>query len=168
MLNAGLKFIWSKKFLLIAMLLLVVLLPNTITRDLQIMNTAVITVIGIDTNDDALTVHAEIIVPTTGEKAPKYEIETKEGTDIIAILKNIEKEMGKEVSLAHCVAVIFDGEPDVAVLNKISGRYGLRSNTAVITNGDPVDLDSEKTKQTLKYNAEHKAPKVTIDDLLRR
>jgi len=165
--TTGLKYIWGKKFMLIALLLLVILLPGAVERPLQIQNTAVITALGIETGAPQISVSCEILVPDPGKRTPKYESVTASGDDITNILNSVGKGRGQYISLAHCSAVVFSGKPDTAILKKLLKYAGLRTNTAVISNGSPAYLDSEKIERVLKYNAENNIKKTTIDDILR-
>lgn len=123
MLKRTLRYLWGKKFMLIVLVLVIFLLPNIISRDLQVRTVPVITSMTIDTSGDEIAITAQKLKASPGEQSIQYETVDFRGTDIKAML-------GK-VSLAHCTAIEFTGEPDVAILQQIYNYRDLRANTTV-------------------------------------
>ncbi len=122
MIKRTLRYLWGKKTLVLILVLVVLLLPNIISRDLQVRNTQVITALTIEVGD-TLHLTAEQLKPNPGGTTIEYETVTFDGTDIREILSN--------VSLAHCTTIDFVGEPDLAILHDLYNYQDLRANTKV-------------------------------------
>lgn len=126
MIKRTLHYLWGKKSLLLIAVLVILLLPNTISRNLQVRDTTIITALTIDANAPVLEVTATKLKSSPGNKAVEYETVTYQGTDI--------RELLAATSLAHCTQIDFVGEPDLNILRALYNYQNLRSNTVV--NGD--------------------------------
>ena len=126
MLKRTLHYLWGKKFILIVLALVLILLPNTIGHDMQVLSTTVITKMEIHQTTNGIHIEAEKFKPTAGADNISYETVTFDGTDIRAMLA--------DSSLAHCSTIQFDGEPDLAILHDLYHYQDLRGNTKI--NGD--------------------------------
>lgn len=130
MLKRTLRYLWGKKFLLIILVLVVFLLPDIITRNLQVRIIPIITSLTIDAGGDELAVTAEKLKTSPGEQSIQFETVDYHGTDI--------REMLAGVSLAHCTTITFKGDPDVAILRALYNYRDLRANTKV-NNAQTID-----------------------------
>ena len=126
MIKRTLHYLWGKKSLLLIAVLVILLLPNTISRNLQVRNTTIITTLTIDANAPDLQVTATKLKSSPGSSAVEYETVTYQGTDI--------RELLAATSLAHCTEIDFVGEPDLTILQALYNYQDLRSNT--IVNGE--------------------------------
>jgi hypothetical protein len=167
-LQKSVAYISGKKFALLLVLLLIILLPNAISKPSQTQTTLIVPTLGIAINGDEISVSCEIVVPNPGKQEPQYDVITKTGsrTDgIIKILHDIEKDEGKEISLHHCTAVAFGAEPDADILTDLVTHTDIRSNSAAVENTDTLNLDGEKIDQIILYNNSHGIHTPTIDDI---
>lgn len=123
MLKRTLRYLWGKKFMLIVLVLVIFLLPNIISRELQVRTVPVITSMTIDTTGDEIAITAEKLKASPGEQSIQYETVEFHGDDV--------QKMLAKVSLAHCTALEFTGEPDVAILQQLYNYRDLRANTKV-------------------------------------
>ena len=125
MIKRTLRYLWGKKTLVLILVLVLLLLPNIIAHDLQVRTTRVITTMTIEVGD-TLHITAEQLKPNPGGTTIDYETVTFDGDNIRAMLS--------DVSLAHCTAIEFVGDPDLAILHDLYNYQNLRANTKV--NGD--------------------------------
>lgn len=123
MIKKTLRYIWGKKSLIIIVVLIVFLLPNIISRDLEVRTTPILTSMTIDATGDTIQIAAQKLKASPGEKSIQYETVNYTGTDIRAMLQG--------VSLAHCTAIKFVGAPDAALLKALYNYQDLRANTKV-------------------------------------
>lgn len=123
MIKRTLHYLWGKKFIILLLALVLILLPNTIGHDLQVNTTTVLTTMEIERKADEIYITAQKFKPTTGSNSTQYETVTFQGTDI--------REMLADVSLAHCTAIKFSHEPDLAILQALYHYQDLRGNTKV-------------------------------------
>ena len=137
MIKRTLHYLWGKKFFILGLALVLILLPNTIGHDLQVRTTTVITEMNItrDTNQ-AITITAQKFKPTAGAENIEFEPVTYHGTDVRKMLKN--------VSLAHCTKIEFTGDPDLDILHDLFHYQDLRANTKV--NGEQTICDLLKNR----------------------
>ena len=122
MIKRTLRYLWGKKTLLLVLVLVILLLPNIISRDLQVRTTRVITALTIEVGD-TLHVTAEQLKPNPGGDTIDYETVTLDGDDI--------RELLHDVSLAHCTTIDFVGDPDLAILHDLYNYQNLRANTKI-------------------------------------
>lgn len=122
MIKRTLRYLWGKKTLVLVAALVVLLLPNIISRDLQVRTTQIITALTIEVGD-TLHITAEQLKPNPGGSSIEYETVTFAGNDIREILS--------DVSLAHCATINFIGEPDLGILHDLYQYQNLRANTRV-------------------------------------
>lgn len=123
MIQRTLRHIWSKKFTILVLALVLILLPNTIGHSLQVLSTTVVTKMEITKTEQGLHVTAEKFQPTAGADQISYETITWDGSDIRALLA--------DTSLAHCTELRFTGEPDLQILHDLYHYRDLRGNTKV-------------------------------------
>lgn len=123
MIKRTLRYLWGKKFVLLILALVLILLPDAIGRDLEVRTTTVITALEIERSADSIQVTAQKFKPTAGADSIKYETVTYQGTDIKAMLS--------DVSLAHCTSIQFTDEPDLEILHELYHYQDLRGNTKV-------------------------------------
>ncbi len=123
MIKNAIQYIWGRKFGLILIILLIVLLPNGFTRELQVYTTQVITQMNIDINNNVIDISAKQLKPSPDEKTTQYEEVTFNGTDIKQILS--------DVSLSHCNSIEFQQVPNIELLKMLYDYNGLRSNTLI-------------------------------------
>lgn len=123
MIKRTLHYLWGKKFIIIFLALVLILLPNTIGHGLQVRTTTVITSMTIQRNQDTIQITAQKFKPTAGADSVSYETITYRGTDV--------REMLNDVSLAHCTTLEFNGQPDLDILHDLYHYQDLRGNTKV-------------------------------------
>ena len=140
MLKRTLHYLWGKKFILLLIVLVVLLLPGTLTRQLQVRTTNVLTEMTIDASQPTLQITARKFKSTPGESSLTYEDVTFQGTEIRTMLK--------DVSLAHCRNIKFNGEINLDILWDLYDYHDLRANTTV--NGDQT-IDEILKSQYYRY-----------------
>lgn len=123
MIQRTLHYLWGKKFAILILALVLILLPNTIGHGLQIRTTTVITNMTIERTANGVLITAEKFKPTAGENNISYETITYQGNDVRVMLA--------DVSLAHCTSLNFVGQPDLAILHDLYHFQDLRGNTLV-------------------------------------
>lgn len=123
MIKRTLHALWGKKFVILILALVLILLPNTIGHNLQVRTTTVITTMTIEHAGDEILITAEKFKPDAGANDENTETTTYRGTDIRAMLA--------DVSLAHCTAIQFNGEPDLKILRALYHYQDLRGNTQI-------------------------------------
>lgn len=123
MIQRTLHYLWGKKFAILILALVLILLPNTIGHGLQIRTTTVITNMTIERTANGVLITAEKFKPTAGENNISYETITYQGNDTRKMLAN--------VSLAHCNNLNFVGDIDIAILHDLYHYQDLRGNTKV-------------------------------------
>jgi hypothetical protein len=166
--------IWRKKFVIAVLIVLVILLPNAITRQSQLQNTMAVTTLGIDIMEGKLTVACEIVKSEPESKSVKYAVLTAEGKNIADALHSIETDYGKSLSLSHCTAVIFANEINIDILNKLTQDTQIRTNASVVRtdadinelltlSGKDADKNGGQIGQIIKYNKDT----ATIDSVRR-
>jgi len=126
MIKRTLHFLWGKKFGILLFALIVILLPNTIARDLQVRTTTVITEMTIELIDEEIKITAKKFKTPT-------ETETETEETIVLQGSNV-REMLADVSLGHCKLINFKDEPNLEILHQLYHYQDLRGNTKV--NGD--------------------------------
>ena len=132
MIKRTLHALWGKKFVILILALVLILLPNTIGHNLQVRTTTVITAMTIERTDNWIVVTAEKFKPDAGANSENTETVTYHGNDIRAMLN--------EVSLAHCTQINFNGAPDLAILRDLYHYQDLRGNTKINGNTTINDL----------------------------
>ena len=138
MIQRTLHYLWGKKFAILILTLVIILLPNTIGQSLQVRRNTVITEMTIEQVGDKIQITAQKFKPTAGSNSINYETITLNGTDIRTMLA--------QVSLAHCNHIQFVGQPDLTILHDLYHYQDLRGNTKV--------NDSQTINQLLKdYDA---------------
>ncbi|MCM1404056.1 MAG: hypothetical protein NC133_00905 [Prevotella sp.] len=123
MIKHTLHYLWGKKFFILLLALVLILLPNTIGHDLQVRSTTVITAMTIERTGDEIQITAQKFKPSAGSDSLESETVTYQGTKV--------REMLDAVSLAHCTAIYFNGEPDLTILHDLYHYRDLRGNTTV-------------------------------------
>lgn len=123
MIKRTLHYLWGKKFAFLILALILILLPNTIGHDMQVLTTDVITEMTITKTGDTIQVDAQKFKATAGEDKISYEAVTYTGTDIRSMLAN--------TSLAHCNRIKFTDTPDLEILHDLYHYQDLRGNTKV-------------------------------------
>ena len=123
MIKRTLHYLWGKKFVILLLALVLILLPDTISHNLQVRTTTVITEMTIQRTPDEIQITAQKFKPDAGSDSISYETVTYHGTDIRTMLA--------DVSLAHCTNIKFDGTPDLEVLHDLYHYQDLRANTKV-------------------------------------
>lgn len=123
MIKHTLRYLWGKKFVILLLALVLILLPNTIGHDLQVRSTTVITEMTIERAGDEIQITAQKFKPSAGSDSINYETVTYQGTAV--------REMLADVSLAHCTAIKFNGDPDLEILHDLYHYRDLRGNTKV-------------------------------------
>ena len=126
MIQRTLRYLWGKKFFILILALVLILLPNAIGRDLQVNTTTILTSMTIERVNDEIQITAQKFKPTAGSDSINFETVTYHGTDV--------RKMLADVSLAHCTQIEFPGTPDLAILHALYHYQDLRGNTKV--NGD--------------------------------
>lgn len=126
MIKRTLHYLWGKKFAILILALILILLPNTIGHSMQVLSTTVITQMTIEQTGDEIHLTAEKFKPTAGAESINYETIEYVGTDI--------REMLADTSLAHCTNLQFNGAPNLKILHDLYHYQDLRGNTKV--NGD--------------------------------
>lgn len=130
MIKKTLHYLWSKKFAILLLTLVLILLPNTIGHSMQVLTTTVITEMTIERSGDNIHITAQKFKPTAGEDNITYETITFSGTDV--------RKMLAETSLAHCTNIKFNREPDLLILHNLYHYKDLRGNTKV-NNGSTMN-----------------------------
>lgn len=123
MIQKTLHYLWGKKFFILILVLVLILLPNTIGHGMQVNQTTVITEMGIERTDDEIIVTAQKFKTKAGSNSINFETVSYRGTDIRAMLS--------DVSLAHCEKINFTDEPDLQILHELYHYQDLRGNTKV-------------------------------------
>lgn len=123
MIKRTLHYLWGKKFAILILALVLILLPNTISHGMQVLSTTVITQMTIDRTGATIHITAEKFKPTAGEDHISYETVEYTGTDI--------RQMLADTSLAHCTNLQFTGTPDLDILHALYHYQDLRGNTTV-------------------------------------
>lgn len=123
MIKRTLHFLWGKKFGILIFALAVILLPNTIGRDLQVRTTTVITQMTIERNGDEIKITAEKFKSPTDAESETKETIVFQGNDVRTMLA--------DVSLGHCKKIEFKDEPDLEILHELYHFQDLRGNTKV-------------------------------------
>ena len=123
MIQRTLRYLWGKKFVILLLALVLILLPNTIGHDLQVRMTTVITAMTIERTGDEIHITAQKLKPTAGAEKISYETITFSGTNLRTMLA--------DVSLAHCTTLTFIGQPDLELLHDLYHYQDLRGNTKV-------------------------------------
>lgn len=123
MIKRTLNVLWGKKFVILILALVLILLPNTIGHNLQVRTTTVITAMTIEHVGDEIFITAEKFKPDAGANSENTEDVTYRGIDIRAMLA--------DVSLAHCTAIKFNDELDLKILRELYHYQDLRGNTTV-------------------------------------
>lgn len=123
MIKRTLHYLWGKKFAILILALILILLPNTIGHNMQVLSTTVITQMTIERTGDEIHITAEKFKPTAGTDNISYETVDYTGTDI--------RQMLAQTSLAHCTNLQFNGDPDLAILHELYHYQDLRGNTKV-------------------------------------
>lgn len=123
MIQRTLHYLWGKKFVILLLALVLILLPNAISHDLQVNTTTVLTNMTIERNADEIKITAQKFKPTAGSESINFETVSYQGTDI--------RKMLADVSLAHCTNIEFKDEPDLVILHDLYHYQDLRGNTKV-------------------------------------
>ena len=123
MIKKTLRYLWGKKFGILIFALAVILLPNTIARDLQVRTTTVITAMTIEQAGDEIKVTAQKFKAPTDAESETEETIVLQGTNIRTMLA--------DVSLGHCKSIKFTAEPDLEILHELYHYRDLRGNTQV-------------------------------------
>ncbi len=123
MINHTLHYLWGKKFIILILALVLILLPNTSGHGMQVRTTTVITEMVIERTGNEIQITAQKFKPTAGADSASYETVTYQGTNIRQMLSN--------VSLAHCTKIKFTSEPDLAILHDLYHYQDLRGNTLI-------------------------------------
>ena len=123
MIQRTLHYLWGKKFAILILALVLILLPNTIGHSLQIRTTTVITNMTIERTSNGILITAEKFKPTACENNISYETITYRGDNVRVMLA--------DVSLAHCTSLNFVGQPDLSILHDLYHFQDLRGNTPV-------------------------------------
>ncbi len=123
MIQRTLHYLWGKKFIILLLALVLILLPNTIGHGMQVLTTTVITEMTIERTGNEIQITAQKFKPTAGADSVSYETITYHGTDVRKILVN--------TSLAHCTQIKFAGQPDLRILHDLYHYRDLRGNTKV-------------------------------------
>lgn len=123
MIQRTLHYLWGKKFAILLLALILILLPNTIGHNMQVLSTTVITEMTIKHTDDEIQITAQKFKPTAGADSISYETVTYHGTDVRKMLAN--------TSLAHCTKIKFTGQLDLKILHDLYHYQDLRGNTKV-------------------------------------
>ncbi len=123
MIKRTLHYLWGKKFAILILALILILLPNTIGHGMQVRTTTVITALTIESSDETIYITAQKFKPTAGAESVSYETVSYQGTDIREMLNN--------TSLAHCTNIDFTGEIDLSLLHDLYHYQDLRGNTTV-------------------------------------
>ncbi len=126
MIKSTLRYLWGKKFVILILALVLILLPNTIGHNLQVLSTTVITQMTIGHSGDEIQITAQKFKPTPGADKIEFETVTYTGTDI--------RQMLAETSLAHCTNIQFDSGIDLKLIHELYHYQDLRGNT--IINGE--------------------------------
>lgn len=126
MIKRTLHALWGKKFVVLILALVLILLPNTIGHDLQVRTTTVITAMTIERTGNEIQITAQKFKPDAGADSQNTETITYHGTDVRDILN--------DVSLAHCTKIEFNGKPDLEILRDLYHYQDLRGNTKVNDN----------------------------------
>lgn len=140
MIKRTLHYLWGKKFAILILALVLILLPNTIGHGMQVLSTTVITQMTIEQTGDTIHITAEKFKPGTGEDKISFESVDYTGTDVRQMLAN--------TSLAHCTNLQFVGTPDLDILHALYHYQDLRGNTTV---------NHEKTMNELLRNYDETA-----------
>ena len=123
MIKKTLHYLWGKKFVILLLALVLILLPNTIAHDMQVLSTTVITEMTIERIGDEIQITAQKFKPEAGADNISYETVTFTGTKI--------RDMLATTSLAHCTKITFSNKPDLAILHDLYHYQDLRGNTKV-------------------------------------
>ena len=126
MIKRTLHALWGKKFVVLILALVLILLPNTVGHDLQVRTTTVITAMTIERTGNEIQITAQKFKPDAGADSQNTETITYHGTDVRDILN--------DVSLAHCTKIEFNGKPDLEILRDLYHYQDLRGNTKVNDN----------------------------------
>lgn len=162
------KLIWSKKFVIVILALLVALLPVAMTREATALSRTIVTGIGIDKQGDDYTVYAEhIIFNFDPFGVMEREILKGQGKTIQEALTEIGHNQGRTVSFSHTTIILLgpglrDGDAFFAL--EFFLRQQNLNNSAVVmaTEGDPMklmeksiergDVRSGKLQKIAQYN----------------
>ena len=135
MIQRTLHYLWGKKFAILLLALILILLPNAIGHGMQVLSTTVITEMTIEHTGNEIQITAQKFKPTAGADSISYETITYHGTDV--------RKMLAHTSLAHCTKIKFNGQPDLAILHDLYHYQDLRGNTKV--------NDTNTINEMLKY-----------------
>jgi len=130
MIKRTLHYLWGKKFAILLLALVLILLPNAIGHDMQVLSTTVITEMTIERVGNEIHISAQKFKPEAGADNISYETVTFTGTNI--------REMLAHTSLAHCTILNFNGQPDLTILYDLYHYRDLRGNTKV-NNGHTIN-----------------------------
>ncbi|MCQ2381868.1 MAG: hypothetical protein MJ054_01040 [Clostridia bacterium] len=123
MIKRTFQYLWGKKFVILLLALVLILLPNTIGHNMQVLETTVITEMNIQKVGNEIQITAQKFKPVAGADSISYETVTYSGTNI--------RDMLVDTSLAHCSNIQFNGEPDLGILHDLYHYKDLRGNTMV-------------------------------------
>ncbi|MBO4726450.1 MAG: hypothetical protein J5598_02510, partial [Clostridia bacterium] len=89
MIKRTLHALWGKKFVVLILALVLILLPNTIGHDLQVRTTTVITAMTIERTGNEIQITAQKFKPDAGSDSQNTETITYHGTDVRDILNDV-------------------------------------------------------------------------------
>lgn len=104
-----LQLLWAKKFLILAIALLVAFLPMALTQEAVVLSKALLTSIGIEMDEDneQYVVWGEhMIFNFDPFGVPERELVSGRGKDLDEAFVEMGRNLGKTVSLSHCTIII--------------------------------------------------------------
>jgi len=105
--NSLLMLIWSKKFVILTLALLVAVLPMAITKQPLALSKTIVTAIGIDKIDDEYKVVCEhIIFNFDPFGVMERELVSAEAPTIDEALDEIGRHQGRTISFSHCTIIL--------------------------------------------------------------
>lgn len=127
-----------------------IVLPIALLTPSSGLDTAIVTAIGIDKQDDNIDIALQIVSPNPKSEPIVSVIESK-GENLHEALKSVQTQLGKNIGLEHCAVIAFGQIPtdsniqeDLELLYK---SYKVNLNTAIIVTKD-------KTKDLLSATSE--------------
>ena len=124
------KTIQKNKFLLVILILLIWLVPTTISVPEQSRTETIVIAVGIDKNEDEYEVSLQYIIPHASTSSESLNMITEKGKNIDEAIQQINKELGKFSGFAHCRVLIFnDKAAEGNVTNILDSIIRKKTNT---------------------------------------
>ena len=105
-----LKNILKNKFLLVICLLIVWLVPNTISVPEQSRTETIVIAVGVDKDKDEYEVSLQYIIPHASTSSESLNLISEKGKSVDECIQKINKELGKFSGFAHCRVIAFNDE----------------------------------------------------------